>query len=186
MKKLAKSLFIISVFLVACQQISTEETQTTTATEENSSLSEEQKQQLLADADKLRAEIEAECSKLTPSEIKTDSLREQIHQKWAKIHYYNIDGKVVKIRTYPHENISERFEEFYFKDGKLVVAVINDKELKENAETRDDLDKMYYFGSDGFVDEINHSSEKETQIRHSDAERLQQEVEEYLEFLPKR
>lgn len=127
-----------------------------------------------------RKGIEARKSELTRHELSTDSLREQIKQKWSKRHFYADGNSLLRVKTYPHEEISTRTEEFYFADGELINAVIQDAGTEADEHTK--WQKAYFYSDGEVVGERNTSGEKERSIRESDAEQLQSEAREYLEI----
>lgn len=133
----------------------------------------------------LRGAIEAKKESLTLKSIKTDSLREQVAQKWSLMHFYFDGEQLVRVKSYPHGTISTRTEEFYFDNGNLIAAVIEDDGLSETGEEAAEDDKAYYFYEGKMVKEVNNTSEEETGIRDSDAERLLQEANEYMELAKK-
>jgi hypothetical protein len=133
-----------------------------------------------------RAKIENGLKSLQRTSLLTDNLREQIRQKWSKIEYYSGQGQILRIKTYPYEKISQRTEEFYFQDGSLILAFIEDQGATYTGKSENRVGKTYYFHDDVFVKEVNQTAEKETSIRTSDAERLLQEAKEYLGLFPKK
>jgi hypothetical protein len=135
---------------------------------------------LVAAIDTKRAEIENSAS--DPVAVSTSDLKEKIKQKWDKIHYYTIDGKLVRIKTYPHENITNRTEEFYLENDELLLAVIEDDGTGERGKSTEDIDKLYYFADGELIHEIHKSEEREYSLRKSDAEELQTEVREYIDI----
>jgi hypothetical protein len=131
-----------------------------------------------------RAKIEGNLKSLQKKTLPTKDLRAQIRQKWSKLDFYSGNGRVVRIKSYPYEQISHRTEEFYFRDGKLILAFIEDtgSQFTGKSEKRDG--KTYYFFNDAVIKEDNQTGEKETSIRTSDGERLLQEGQEYLTLVP--
>ena len=134
-----------------------------------------------------REEVETamlEDEEFLRTEIPTADLRPQIAQKWSTIHVYTDEGRVVRVKTYPHEGISERTEEFYYDltTTDLRLAVIEDEGLQEDGEAEATDSKVYYFFDGELIHEVNASGEAETSIRESDGERLMQEAAEYLEI----
>lgn len=127
-----------------------------------------------------RAQIESELA--DPTEVPTTELREKIKQKWSKIHFYSVNGNVVRIKTYPYEQISKRTEEFYFNNGQLMLVIIEDNGEGEKGKTSEEIEKLYYYNNGEFFDEENHTSENEYKIKDSDAEELAQEAKEYLDI----
>lgn len=132
-----------------------------------------------------RTEVEGILESLEKKEMTTDEMRAQIKQKWATIHFYSKDGQLVRIKTYPHEANSKRTEEFYLKDGQLLVAVIEDNGLNSKGASDETADKVYYFKDGMKVSEEYNTEETEYAIKDSDAERLMQEVKEYMEYFNK-
>ena len=132
----------------------------------------------IAAIDAYRQRLENEIEK--PIEVKSDDLREKTKQKWKKIHFYVQDGNIVRIKSYPHEGISERTEEFYLKDGQLVLAVIEDHGLTERGKEQEKFDKVYYFDNGEVIKEIAFDKESEFTVKNSDGEELLSEVKEYL------
>jgi hypothetical protein len=90
--------------------------------------------------------------------------------------------ELLRIKSYPHADVSKRTEEFYFRNGQLVLAVIEDDGSGPAGETSDDS-KRYYFKEGRAVMELYASGEAEYSIRDSDAERLLQETREYAAVL---
>ena len=135
---------------------------------------------LVAAIDAKRKAIEAKAEKLTHKTLSTTDLRPQVKQKWSKIEYYVDGSQVARIKTYPHAQVSERTEEFYFDRGELMYAYIQDRGAQDHERGGPRAGKEYYYAGGKFVTEKNSSSEPEHTIRHSDEERLEQEALEYL------
>ena len=132
----------------------------------------------IASINEYRLQLEKEVDK--PIEIRSDQLREKTKQKWSKIHFYEKDGEVVRIKSYPYEGISERTEEFYLKDGQLVLAVIEDHGHYERGKEKEEIDKIYYFDNEEVIKEIASDKELEFAVKNSDGEELLSEVNEYF------
>lgn len=129
--------------------------------------------------DTYRGEVEANIGEGV--EVSTEDMRAKVKQKWSKIHFYTMDGNVVRIKTYPHENVSSRTEEFYIMDGGLVLAVIEDDGEGERGKDSESIDKMYYYHNGEMIKEINAEEKGEYSVKQSDAEELLSEVKEYME-----
>lgn len=127
-----------------------------------------------------RAKIENAVA--VPVEIATESLRAKISQKWEKIHFYLLEGEVVRIKTYPYQNISARTEEFYLSEGALILAVVEDNGESDRGKSLEEFDKAYYFYQGEIVKEIHSENENEYGIKDSDGEELLSEVQEYLDI----
>jgi len=133
--------------------------------------------------DKIRQETEA--LQIKAVEVSTKDLREKIKQKWSKIHFYAQNGVLIKVKTYPHEKISKRTEEFYANKDGLVLVVIEDNGEGNKGKSKDILDKMYYFNDGKIIKEINNAKEKEYSVKEGDAEELLSEFKEYSEIYSK-
>lgn len=179
------------VFFMSCDNLTVEKTVSQESAKEES-LNEEETlyteninvDSLVAAANAMRAEIEN--ADVAPMEVSTDGLKEKIKQKWEKIHFYTLDGNLVRIKTYPHENITNRTEEFYLEKGELFLAVIEDDGTGERGKSSEEIDKMYYYEDGELVHEIHKTEEREYSMRKSDAEELQTEVREYIDIYQSR
>lgn len=195
MKKSILSGLVLAAILTSCTNSKTTDTATTDTTiavvetvvetviETENEMSDEQKQEMVQKIDTQKAEIETQIKEIKPTELKTTDLREQLKQKWEKIHFYtNAESQVIRVKTYPYDKISKRTEEFYFQDGKLILAVIEDDGTGEAGKEKEKLTKLYYFNEEKPFHEINNSGEKEYSIKESDAERLLEEANEYVKL----
>lgn len=101
--------------------------------------------------------------KFTKNEIvlKDTKAREDTKQKWEKVDAYFDGNKLIRIQLYPHKGISERTEEFYIMDGKLVFAFIQDGE-KHEGQDMGEAGKEFYFDNDKLIKYVNTSGEKST------------------------
>ena len=135
---------------------------------------------LVSQIDAKRGGIEARREKLQRTTLSTANLREQVKQKWSKIDFYSDGDTVVRIKTYPHQGISTRTEEFYFDGGQLIFAYIEDDGTQDEKPGVLSGGKAYYYDHGRFVTERNQTGETEHAIRQSDEERLEQEAMEYL------
>jgi hypothetical protein len=116
-----------------------------------------------------------------------DTIKETIKQKWEKMDAYYEGTKLVRIQLYPHKGISERTEEFYLVDDKLVFAFIQDKGPKIEGKDEREPGKEFYFHNDKLIKFEDRSGEP--QATHAGQEkkmyesRLPYEVVELLEIL---
>lgn len=130
--------------------------------------------------------IEEEIVSITPVVIKTDKMREKIKQKWGKIDYYVINGQVVRIKTYPHSEISKRSEEFYFENGQLILAVIEDDGEGERGKPAEEIDKLYYYADGEFFFELKQNMKvKINDASIAEGNELKYEAMEYLDIYEK-
>ncbi len=132
-----------------------------------------------------REKIENNLPSSQKKSLPTASLREQIKQKWSRIEFFTQNDQLVRIKTFPYEKVSQRTEEFYFQNGKLMIAFIEDDGLQRIGKSEERTGKTYYYFEDAVIKEANQTNEKETSIRASDSERLLQEAKEYFELFPK-
>jgi len=115
-----------------------------------------------------------------------DKVKETIKQKWEKMDAYYDGDKLVRIQLYPHKGISERTEEFYLMDNKLVFAFIQDKGSKHEGKDAGEPGKEFYFENDKLIKFEDKSGEKEKnaeQEKKMYATRLPYEVMELLDIL---
>jgi hypothetical protein len=132
-----------------------------------------------------RERIENNLKSLQRKSLSTKGMREQIKQKWSKLDFYTENSQVVRIKSYPYANITKRTEEFYFRNGQLIIAFIEDNGLDFKGKEPKRDGKTYYFAGDSLLRESNMTHEQETTIRSSDSERLLQEAKEYLGLFPR-
>lgn len=137
----------------------------------------------IAKIDQKRAEVEALT--INPIEISTANLREKVKQKWHKLHFYAVDGNLLKVKAYPYSEITKRTEEFYADNNSLVLVVIEDNGEGAKGKDKTELDKMYYFQDGQLIQELKKNEAEEYTIKESDAEELLAEFNEYLELFRK-
>lgn len=193
-------LFVLSLCLLAytaCTTSGTTESNTEPAEEDNSTAVESAPADdppaldvpaIVATIDSQRAHIEAVVSKgIEPITITTDELREKISQKWSKLHVYVKDGAVIRIKSYPHESISQRTEEFYYEDEQLILAVVEDKGMASDERGREkgQIDKLFYYMGGDHIYTVFQNEEKEETSNPSEKLELQDEAKEYLEIYKK-
>lgn len=182
MKKII-ALALISLGLISCNKENTknvEKAETKVESAEVETKPEIDIYKLTAEIDAKKSDIENNSSE--PIEVSTTDLREKIKQKWSKIHFYTIDSKLARIKTYPYENISKRTEEFYVDNNELILVAIEDDGSGERGKSSEELNKVYYYHQGEFIKEAKGGSESEHTVKNSDAEELQSEFNEYLEI----
>ena len=185
MKKTVLSVALAVAVLAACQPAQNEDANASTTNQADSTEVEVNKETVqdpvgeMADIDAYRSSIESGLDSLNKQSMSTESLRDQIKQKWSNIDFYsNEAGELIRVKTYPHTEISERTEEFYFKNGDLVNAVVEDDGSEKGKEAAFE-GKLYYYATGEVIGEKNMTEEEEYNIRESDGERLLQEAREY-------
>ena len=169
---------ILTLCVIACGP-STVQQAATPASEETTPAKMVNYDRVVKAIDEKRTEIESSLGE--PMVVSTKELRAKIKQKWEKIHFYTLDGKVVRVKTYPYAQISDRTEEFYFQDQELMLVVIEDDGLGDRGKASEEIDKRYYFQDGALIREIKSEEETEYTIKDSDAEELLAEAGEYLD-----
>lgn len=118
--------------------------------------------------------------------LKGENIKESIRQKWSKMDAYYDGGKLVRLQLYPHEGVSERTEEFYVIDDKLVFAFIQDKGPKHEGRDMGEPGKEFYFENGKLIKFEDRSGEKEMHAADEQKmyeTRLPYEVEELVDIL---
>jgi len=177
--KIGYSLLIVALFLTACAGVEEKKAERP-AIEESADVQAEASlniDSLVESIDGYRNSLEEDLP--TAIELKTDSLRAKIKQKWEKIHFYADQGGLQRIKTYPYPEISKRTEEFYVKDDELVLVVIEDQGGPERGKEKSSIDKMYYFHDGEMIHELKRDQESEYGIRKGDGLELLTEFKEY-------
>jgi hypothetical protein len=176
-----------TLVFASCESAENQETEpeTEVQTEDSSESEDSESENVMSieEIDQLRAEIES--LEIAPVEVMTTNARAKIKQKWSKMHFYVQDGEIVKIKTYPHTEISNRTEEFYVKDGQLALVVIEDDGSGTKGKAKNEIDKMYYFSNGKLLVESKTDDKSEYTIKESDPEELMSEFGEYLEIYNK-
>jgi uncharacterized Zn finger protein len=186
-KRIFLASMAVAVLLVSCNQPSETKTEAMAPVATEASVEAAPAldvTQLVSDLNALRSNIEAGLEQSEKVELPTTGLRAQIAQKWSMIHYYKMDGNLVRIKTYPHQGVSTRTEEFYFNNGELALVVIEDDGSGDRGKESGAIDKMYYFHQGELINEVRNEQEAEYSIRNSDGERLLQEAAEYVDLMP--
>lgn len=132
-------------------------------------------------------EIKLNNKSFTKKEIslKGDNVKANIKQKWEKVDAYYEGNNLVRIMFYPHKGQSERTEEFYIMNGKLVFAFIQDNEKHEGHDTGEP-GKEFYFDNDKLIKYINTTGEKESNLEEEKKMyevKLPYEVKEIIEII---
>ena len=158
-------LFAFSLTFIACQK-ETPKNEVEKEKPKTEQVSKANTDEIVAKIGKFRSDVEGKLEKLTRKEIKLEGkdIREDIHQKWEKIDAYLDGDKLVRIQAYPHKGISERTEEFYYMDGKLVFVSIKDKGLEVKEGKDAGMGKEIYFDNDKIVKYDNKSGEETKNI----------------------
>jgi hypothetical protein len=181
MKKIKFTILVlVGALIYSCKSNEDNNAKQQTSSEETESIAQVENTLTVEDIDNVRKKVES--SEIKPIEVTTSNLREKIKQKWSKIHFYVEDNVIVKVKTYPHEQISKRTEEFYANKDGLVLVVIEDNGDGSKGKPKSEIDKMYYFSNGKLIHEHTKGNEKEFNIKESDAEELLSEFNEYIEL----
>lgn len=119
-------------------------------------------------------------------EFNGDAVNDDIKQKWEKMDTYYDGDKLIRIQLYPHKNISQRTEEFYLMNDKLIFAFIQDKGPKHEGKDKGEPGKEFYFDNDKLINFEDRSGEKESnteQEKKMYETKLPFEVSELLEII---
>lgn len=132
-------------------------------------------------------EIKLNEKKFTKKEVslKGANVKENIKQKWEKVDAYYEGGNIIRLQFYPHKGESNRTEEFYLMNGKLVFAFIQDSEKHEGHDTGEP-GKEFYFDNDKLIKYVNTTGEKEINVEEEKKmyeTKLPYEVKEIVEIL---
>lgn len=107
--------------------------------------------------------------KLSPKE-----LTEVTDKNWSKIHTYTDGDQLKRMKLYPSDG-SQRTEEFYYKDGNLVFAFLEENGLgKENHDANAKGDK-YYFQDRKLIAAIGANGDP-ININDSEAKRMEEKI----------
>lgn len=159
---------MFSLFYVSCSKDKTKkdektDKQTVTDTTKKTTLPADNTE-ILAKLKKYREEGEQKLNdkKFTKKEVNFsgDGFREDLKQKWEKMDAYYEGDKVVRIQLYPHKGVSERTEEFYIMDGKLIFVFIQDKGPKHEGADMGEPGKEMFFYNDKLISYEDRSGEK--------------------------
>lgn len=116
-------------------------------------------------------------------------VKETIRQKWEKMDAYYEGANLVRIQLYPRKGVSERTEEFYLMENKLVFAYIQDKGPKHEGKDMGEPGKELYFYNDKLIKFEDRSGEPATNVEQEKKmyeTRLPYEISELLELLNKK
>jgi hypothetical protein len=186
MKHLAGLLLLAGIFATV-QLVSAAPEKTAGAKTDNKA-----SDQVIAKIKKYREEGEQKLveNKLTRKEVSLTkpNIKESIRQKWEKMDAYYEDGKLVRIQLYPRPGMSQRTEQFYLMDDKLVFAFIQDTGPKHEGKDMGEPGKELYFHNDKLIKLEDRSAE---QVADPEREkkmyqaRLPYEISELVEILKK-
>jgi len=130
-------LLFFSLVAASCSSSATENTERKVTPEHI----DDERNEKVTNADSLVQVIDSRRSQIEslstePIEISTASLRSTLKQKWSKILFYLEGSELVKIKTYPYPGISERTEEFYIDNSKLIFVEIEDNGSVEKGKSK--------------------------------------------------
>lgn len=194
MKKLSFLIFcsviFLSIFVLRCAKEKPQNEADSTIKKDSTQKSVVNYDEIIANIKKFRDDGEQKLvdNKLTRKviELKGDAVTDNIKQKWEKMDAYYDGDKLLRIQLYPHKSVSERTEEFYLMNDKLVFAFIQDKGPKHEGKDKGEPGKEFYFDNDKLIrfedrsggKEINNEQEKKMY-----ESKLPYEVAELLEII---
>ena len=161
---------ILTIFVLGCAEETPKKDAGAdkTATTDDSQNSAANNEAILDNIKKFRADGEDKLvnNKFTRKliHLKGDAVNEDIKQKWESMAAYYEGDKLIRIQLYPHKNITQRSEEFYVMDDKLVFAFIQDKGPKHEGKDMTEPGKEFYFDNDRLINYVDRSGDKETNI----------------------
>ena len=189
MKTTLGVILLLGVFVAAQSMVSAQEKKVDPKQKPKTTVNNDE---VIAQIKKYREEGEKKLvdNKFTKKEVALtgDNIKETIRQKWEKMDAYYEGTKLVRLQLYPRKDISERTEEFYLMDNKLVFAFIQDKGPKHEGKDMGESGKELYFHNDKLIKfedrsgEQGANAEQEKKMYES---RLPFEISELLEILQK-
>lgn len=129
-----------------------------------------EKDQNVATITQKRMAVEARKGQSTRSEISTDSMNARIRQKLGKLACYSKNGNLLRIKSYPHAQVSSRTEEFHFRDGEVIFAYIEVDGMHGEGNDVHTKGKEFYCNDGQFVAIRNMSGDSERSVRNSDSQ----------------
>ena len=159
-------IIFLAIFVIGCakenpkKEAGTEKTVTTETTQNTEAVLDNIKKFLADSENKL---VNNKFTRKTIA-LTGDAVNEDIKQKWEKLDAYYDGDKLIRIQLYPHKNISQRTEEFYVMNDKLVFAFIQDKGPKHEGKDMTEPGKEFYFDNDKMINYVDRSGDKESNI----------------------
>ncbi len=121
---------------------------------------------------------EATAGELTRKEtdISNENFGDATNEKWAEMHTYYADGKLMRLKVYSPEG-EKKTEEFYFYNDKPVFAFIESDGAGKTGDSSEAKGDKFYFGSEGLF--------AGTKADGSKMDASGEEFKKYAEKLPK-
>ncbi|MDD5360728.1 MAG: hypothetical protein PHN88_01240 [Ignavibacteria bacterium] len=187
------TIILLSFVLINCGKDTSKNESTADKSKDSNSVKKQQqikKDEIVVSISKYRAEEEKKLAekvlKKKTVDIKTSNASEDTKQKWEKFDAYYDGDKLVRIQVYPHKGISERTEEYYLMDGKLVFVFIQDKGSKNEGKDSGEPGKEFYFDNGNLIKFVNNTGREELNPEESKImyeSKLQIEVTELIAVL---
>ena len=142
--------------------------------------------QIRSEIEEYRERIENTIDQLDRQTLNLTEARTEISQDWEKLDYYSDDDNVVRIKTYPHEDKKAKTEEFYFIDGELVFALVEEEGAGKKGSEGEAYGGAFYYDNGELIVSMN-VPENNTEMMDEDmmelGTKLQEEAQMYLELI---
>lgn len=138
-------------------------------------ISDENADRLSADIDMMREGIEYRLD--SSVRVATAGLKDKIRQNLESLDYFFSNGEMMKIRTVPYSNKSEKYEVYYVMNGQLNLCLVTENE-NSNTDSINEGD-VYYFQFGEPFKHVNINKESTYSTKDDKALELQQKVQEY-------
>lgn len=84
-------------------------------------------------------------------DLSDDSFEDVTKEKWAKMDTYYDGDKLKRLKVYSAEG-EKKTEEFYFHDGKLIFAFIENDGMGKKGDKSEAKGDKFYFGNEGLIE----------------------------------
>lgn len=142
--------------------------------------------QIRSEIEEYREKIENTIDQLERNSIELSEARTEISQDWEKLDYYSDNDNVVRIKTYPHESKRAKTEEFYFNDGELVFALVEEEGAGKKGSEGEAYGGAFYYDNGKLIVSMN-VPESDSEMMDEDmmelGTKLQEEAKSYLELI---
>lgn len=142
--------------------------------------------QIRSEIEKYRERIENTIDQLDQKSITLSEARAELSHDWEKLDYYSDNENVVRIKTYPNEEKKARTEEFYFIDGELVFAMVEEEGVGKKGNEGETSGSAFYYDEGKLIVSRN-APEADGEMMDEEmmelGTKLQEEAQMYLELI---
>jgi hypothetical protein len=118
-------------------------------------------------------------SRVKEQMLSPDELKNVTNENWTKIHTYSDGADLKRMKLYPPAG-SQRTEEFYYDDGKLVFVFLEANGAgKENHDQNATGDKYYF--TDGKLIAATAADGKSLDVKSAEAKRMSEKLQKESE-----